>query len=181
MKKICKDNLPIVSTAITGLFYLILGWNGSKSLEGRELFFGLTAILPGFTFPITTTYFNLGSTIQKLKIGLHLLYSVALYYGIVWLTIASKDGALWVLVGLIGSLLYLIPTKLILKKKLTYLQIFIGSILSGLIYLPTTFLILSKDPLYYGILILLWTVINGVILNIEYRRSITDSSKTVLS
>ena len=74
-----------------------------------------------------------------------------------------------VLAGLLGSLFFLLSTKILLKKNITLIQILLTPIGSGLALLQ--YEIYGRQGLFMGIAVFLWTLVNGLTLNMEYRKS----------
>lgn len=166
------NNKPLVNSFLTGLFYLLFCWSLDWSDATQGLFMGLMLFLPGITFPITTSYFDIEDKTSKLGIILlHIVLSIAIYHTSVWLF--SGEGRIkniTIIAGFCGSLLFLLATKMILKKDLAMMQIFIASLLSGLAFLP--YELVARSGLLNGIAVFLWTITNGLVINIAYRRSI---------
>ncbi|MDI9862314.1 hypothetical protein [Flectobacillus roseus] len=167
----CKDNKPIVNSLLTGLFYLIFGWSLDFGDNTKVLFMILMLFLQGLTFPLTTCYYKtekkLYSDVQKVT---HLAISDTIYYGSVWLfsgEVHVKNMS--VLAGFLGSLLFLIVTKYLLKKNISLIQILLTSIGSGLVFFQYD--ISGHNGLLLGTSVFLWTIVNGLTLNIEYRKA----------
>jgi hypothetical protein len=78
--------------------------------------------------------------------------------------------AFFVVAGFSGSLLFLIATKYLLRKKIPYFHILGISVLSGLAFLLCA--INERNSFYLGLAMLLWTVFNGLILNVEYKKAL---------
>jgi len=166
-----KKNKPLIHSILTGAFYLLFWWSLDFGDDTKMLFMILMMFLPGLTFPITTTYYNLkddGS--RDLRVTGHIILSVLIYHGSVW--VFSAEGRIeymTIVAGLSGSLFYLLATKYLLKKNLTYFQITLTSILSGLAFVPCVIKGIGGSAIIYGLSIFMWTIINGQLMNMEYR------------
>jgi uncharacterized membrane protein YjjP (DUF1212 family) len=166
-----KNNRPLLNSVISGLIYFLFCWSIDFGDTTKGLFMALMLFLPGLTFPLSTCYYkteNISYSYGR-RIG-HLVLSVAIYHGSVWLF--SGEGRIkyiTVLAGFLGSLLFLIVTKHLLKKKISFVQILLISILSGLAFLQ--YEINGQEGLFMGIAVFLWTLVNGLILNIEHRKA----------
>ncbi len=169
-KEIYNQNKPLVNSVLMGAFYFLFSWSLDFTERTKGLFVLSMMILPGITFPMTTCYFFKEIEDRELqRTILHCFLSVGIYYGAVWLF--SGEGRMMyitILAGFLGSLLFLLSTKIILKKKISLIQIAITSILSGIAFFPYTTLIYSAFST--GIALFLWTVINGFLLNVEYKK-----------
>lgn len=166
-----KNNRPLLNSVLIGLFYFLFCCSLDFGDGTKGLFMTLMLFLPGLTFPLTTCHYknsvNSYSDIQRVS---HLLLSVAIYHGSVWLY--SGEGRIkyiTVLAGLVGSLTFLLVTKYILKKNISLIQILLASILSGLAFLQ--YELNGRQGLLMGISVFLWTIINGLTLNVEYRKA----------
>lgn len=166
-----KSNKPLLNSVLTGFFYFIFCWSLDFGDGTKGLFMTLMLFLPGLTFPLTTCYYKTTNTsysdIQKIS---HLVLSVIIYHGGVWLF--SGEGRIkyiTVLAGLLGSLFFLLLTKYLLKKNISLFQISLTSIGSGLVFLQ--YEMNGRQGFFMGISILLWTLVNGLSLNIEYRKA----------
>jgi hypothetical protein len=168
---IYKKNKPLINSTLTGLFYLIFCWSLDLGDATSLLFMILMQFLPGLTFPLTTCYFNLNDTKNKTANKLlHLILSTGIYYGSIWLFSAeARIRFITVLAGFVGSLFFMIVTKYLLKKNLNLLNVGIVAVLSGLAFLP--FELDKRHTIMMGLSIFLWTIINGLLLNIEYQKA----------
>ncbi|MBK9256610.1 MAG: hypothetical protein IPM42_14065 [Saprospiraceae bacterium] len=156
---------------MTGFFYFIFCWSLDLGDGTKVIFMTLMLFLPGLTFPLTTSYYKTTNTslsdIRKIS---HLTLSVLIYHGSVWLF--SGEGRIkyiTVLAGLLGSLTFLLATKYILKNNISLIRILLTSVLSGLAFLQYEWN--GRQGLYIGISVFLWTLINGLTLNVEYRKA----------
>lgn len=166
-----KNNRPLLNSILAGLFYFLFCWSIDFGDATKGLFMTLMLFLPGLTFPLTTCYYKTEkiSYSDIRRIG-HIILSVAIYHGSVWLfTGEGRIKYITVLAGFLGSLLFLIVTKYLLKKKISFVQILLTSILSGLAFLQ--YEINRPEGLFLGLAVFLWTFVNGLILNIEYRKA----------
>ena len=166
-----KSNRPLLNSVLTGLFYFIFCWSLDFGDGTKGLFMTLMLFLPGLTFPLTTCYYKPTkpsySDIQRIS---HVVLSVIIYHGSVWLF--SGEGRIkyiTVLAGLLGSLLFLLVTKYLLKMNISFIQILLTSIGSGLAFLQ--YEVNGRQGLFMGIAVFLWTIINGLSLNIAYRKA----------
>ncbi|OYU80202.1 MAG: hypothetical protein CFE23_10825 [Flavobacterium sp. BFFFF1] len=158
-----KANKALFNSVVVGLLYLLLFWLRGIGDSPEPLFSMVMLFLPGITFPISTTYFNVEKESEG-KIVLHFLMSVATYHGGVWLFSAAGRMALAALFsGSLGSLVYLLGTKYILKKRLRISSILITSVLSGMVFIPYAFF--DESSLNVGIAVCLWMIVNGLLLN----------------
>lgn len=73
------------------------------------------------------------------------------------------------LAGLLGSLLFLLATKYLLNKTITLWQIFVTAFISSLTFLP--FEAVNKAGFWLGVAVFSWTIANGQLLNLAYRKS----------
>ena len=164
-------NRPLFNSILTGVFYFLFSWSLDYGDSTKSIFISLMLFLPGLTFPLTTCYYrkhnNKNSNFYRI---VHFILSVGIYHGAVWLF--SADGRIkyiTILAGLLGSLLFQLMTKFILRKEITLTQIALTSILSGLSFLP--YELSERLGIFIGIAICLWTIINGFTLNKEYREA----------
>jgi hypothetical protein len=166
-----NKNKPLVNSILTGMFYFMFCWSIDFGDTTKGLFMVLMLFLPGLTFPLTTCYCKIDDIkYSDLNLLSHLILSVGIYHGSVW--IFSGEGHVkysTVLVGFLGSLLFLLVTKYLLKNEITLMKILLISILSGLTFLP--YELIGRHGLLIGIAVFLWTVINGLTLNDEYRNA----------
>ncbi len=166
-----RNNIPLLNSILTGLFYLIFCWSIDFGDVTKVLFMTLMLFLPGLTFPLTTCYYKNGNiTYTDLQKVSHLILSVGIYHGSVWLF--SGEGRIkyiTVLAGLLGSLLFLIVTKYLLRKKISFTQIIFTSVLSGLAFFQ--YEVNGGQGIFMGIAVFLWTIINGLSLNFEYKKA----------
>lgn len=132
------------------------------------LFISVMMFLPGLTFPLVTTYYKLNG---DNKILVHLILSVLIYHCSVWL-FSGEGGIKYITIvaGIFGSSLYLIITKVILKRDISVMQIIVTALLSGLAFLP--YALIGREGLLIGLAIFQWNIFNGIILNHEYKKSI---------
>ena len=166
-----KDNRPLIHSVCTGLFYLLFCWSLEFGNSTKGLFMALMLFLPGLTFPLTTSYYQTEkiSNADARRI-VHLIFSVAIYHGSVWLF--SGEGRIkyiTVLAGFSGSLLYLILTKYVLQKKISFIQIILTATISGLTFLQ--YEMNGREGLFMGLAVCLWTIANGQLLNMEQKKS----------
>jgi hypothetical protein len=176
MTEAYNKNKPLINSIIAGLIYFLFSWSVDFNEGIKGLFMALMLFLPGLTFPLTTTYYNLTKdNNEQPKIIIHLILSVIIYHIAVW--IFSGEGRLkyiTLIAGLFGSFLYLVITKLILKKNFSFGQIVLTAIVSGLSFLP--YELIGRELFLLGIAILLWTVINGLTINLEYKKNTTANN-----
>jgi hypothetical protein len=167
-----KNNRPLVNSIFAGVFYFLFCWSLEFIDAAKLPFILVMPYLPGLTFPLTTCYFktvtNSLTVIQKIS---HLTLSISIYFGSVWLTSGEKrmDTRIGV-AGFLGSVLFLIATKYLLRKKISHFHILGISVLSGLAFLLCA--INKSNSFYLGLAMLLWTFFNGLILNVEYKKAI---------
>jgi len=166
-----NDNKPLLNSILTGILYFLFCWSIDFGDATKGIFMSLMLFLPGLTFPLTTCYYktndNKYSDINRI---VHLVLSVGIYHGSVWLF--SGEGRIkfiTILSGFLGSLLFLLVTKYMLKKEISVTKIVLISILSGLTFLP--YELIGRLGIFMGLAVFLWTVINGMTLNDEYRKA----------
>jgi hypothetical protein len=172
IRQLYNDNKPLFYSFLTGLLYFLFCWSIDFGDESKMLFSILMMFLPGVTFPLATCYFDLNNRDERgARKYSHFILSVAIYHGSVWLF--SGEGRIkyvTMLAGFTGSLLFLLTTKYLLKKKITWGQILVIALISGLSFLPYEVLI-NKPGLWLGIAVFSWTIVNGQLLNFAYRKS----------
>ncbi|MFD1187945.1 hypothetical protein [Pontibacter rugosus] len=167
-----QSNKPFINSLITGLFYFLFTVSVYFIEVTKIPYMVLMPYLPGVTFPLLTTYYNLPNDKRTdKKVFIHFVLSVLVNHGCVWLY--SGEGSMphiVVAAGAVGSLLYLLTTKYILRKRLSLTMIWLASTSSGLVFLPYD-LQGTKSFFMLGPAILIWTLINGLLLNREYKIS----------
>lgn len=179
---IYNKNRPLLNSILTGLFYFLFSWSlYFEESETEKLYIILMLFLPGLTFPIATCYFETSeikySYSEKL---LHLILSTGIYFGNLWvfLTFFRGEGVRpSILYGLTGSLLFQIMTKYVLRKQITFTQIALTGILSGLSF----WLYQLENEILGGLSFFLWTIINGQLLNYEYKKQYPDNIQDIES
>ncbi|MGH1384512.1 hypothetical protein [Kordia sp.] len=165
-----NNNKPLVNSFLTGIFYFLFCWSIDFGDTFKGMLMNLMLFLPGLTFPLTTCYYK-NNTIKNydfLRIA-HSALSILIYLGSVW--IFSGEGRIkyiTILAGFSGSFLFLIATKYILKKELKLIHILLVAVLSGVAFMP--YEIIGRLEILMGFAVFLWTVINGFLLNLEYKK-----------
>jgi hypothetical protein len=166
-----KSNRPLLNSLLTGMFYFGFSWSLDFGDGTKGLFMTLMLFLPGLTFPLTTSYYKTtNSSFSEIRKISHLALSIIIYHGSVWLF--SGEGRIkyiTVLAGLLGSLTFLLATKYILKINISLIRVLLTSVLSGLAFLQYEWN--GRQGLVMGISIFLWTLLNGLTLNVEYRKA----------
>ncbi|GAA3930838.1 hypothetical protein GCM10022406_15190 [Hymenobacter algoricola] len=164
-------NRPLFNSILAGALYFLFCWSLDYGDLTKGLFMSLMLFLPGLTFPLTTCYYRTDnikySSFHRI---IHFVLSVGIYHGSVWLF--SAEGQIkyiTILAGLLGSLLFQLLTKFILKKEITLTQIALTSLLSGLAFLP--YELSERLGIFIGLAVFLWTITNGITLNKEYRKA----------
>lgn len=168
-----NQNRPLINSILIGTLYLLFCWSIDYIESLKLVFMGLMLFLPGLTFPLTTTYPLEESQNQTEKRILHTILSVSIYHGSVWLF--SGEGRIkWItlLAGFAGSLGYLVITRLILKYRFSFLEIFVTTLFSGLAFLP--YELIGREPLLMALAIFLWTIVNGFLINLKYKTTSTN-------
>lgn len=153
------------------MFYFGFCWSLDFGDGTKGLFMTLMLFLPGLTFPLTTSYYTItNSSFSDIRKISHLALSVLIYHVSVWL-FSSKGRIKYitVLAGLLGSLTFLLATKYILKNNISLFRILSTSVLSGIAFLQYEWN--GHQGLFMGISVFLWTLINGLTLNVEYRKA----------
>lgn len=165
-----KNNRPLINSLLTGLLYFFFCWSLDFEDTIKGLFITLMLFLPGLTFPLTTCYYKTKTTSYPgIRIISHLFSSVLIYHGSIWLfSIEGRIKYITVLAGILGSLLFLLVTKYLLKMNISLIQVLLTSIGSGLAFLQ--YEVNGRQGLFMGIAVLSWTLVNGLTLNIEYRK-----------
>lgn len=167
---IYEKNKPLFNSLLTGAFYFFLCWSVDSGDATKGLFVSLMLLLPGLTFPLTTCYFKgRSNSSSDVRILLHVVLSVGIYHGSAWLF--SGEGQvkyITVLAGALGSLFFLVITKFLLNKQFSFTQIIFTSVLSGLAFLP--YELIGQFGALMGLAIFLWTIANGSLLNLAYKR-----------
>lgn len=168
------QNKPLFYSILTGIFYFFLHWSMDFGAASEGFLVTMMIFMPAITFPLTTSYFksrNLNNVI--LKHIIHFVLSIGIYLIVSFLIYLDTQNAIItyssIFAGFLGSFLFLLLTKYLLKKQLTLLQIARTSVLSGLALIPYSFI--GKDGIFLGIGVFLWTVINGQLLNSEYKKA----------
>ena len=152
----------LTKSLLFGILYFLF----STSLEYTDLlkvpYIILMQFLPGITFPISTVnYIKLKTT--PIKVIAHIIFSVLIYYSNVWLYSYQSDFKLSpIFAGLLGSLLFLVMSKYILKLNTKWNVIIFSSLLSGIVFIPIV--LFEGNGISIGLAILLWTILNGVII-----------------
>lgn len=165
-------NKPLINSILLGLFYFFFCWSLEFFESTKGLFMRLMLFLPGLTFPLSTSYFKT----KEIKYSettriLHLILSIGIYHGSVWLY--SGEGQIkniTIFAGFLGSFLFMLLSKFILKKEITLQKIFFVSLISGLAFLP--YELFGRIEILTGLAIFIWTVSNGMILNEEHKKDI---------
>ena len=174
IKAVEKYKIAIYSIAC-GLFYFVFSISAEYGDGGKQAFVILMLFLPGVTFPIGTSYFNLSRLKNvELRIFFHFMLSVMLYHGTVWVSsLERKIDSIIVMDGFVGSLFYLIITMIIMSVRMKTLEILLISIISGLAFLPFAFI--DNSITNCGIGVFIWTIANGVYLNYCKNRMLLTS------
>jgi hypothetical protein len=166
-----KANRPLLNSIFSGIFYFLFCWSLDFGDATKGPFMTLMFFLPGLTFPLTTCYYKTNEIKYSDMIRiLHIFLSSGIYYGSVWLY--SGEGRvkfITILAGFLGSLLFMLVTKYLLKKEITIVKILLTSIISGLAFLP--YELIGRLGMLTGLAVFIWTVINGMTLNDEYRKA----------
>ncbi|WP_298508950.1 hypothetical protein [uncultured Kordia sp.] len=171
-----NKNKPLINSTLLAICYFLFCWSTDFGDATKRLFMFLMLFLPGLTFPLTTCYFKRKHDITPDLLKLvHLVLSVGIYFGSVWLF--SGEGRIpyiTLLAGFSGAFLFLFITRILLKKLIKWTHIIVASILSGLVFMPYEYI--ENNGFLLGLAVSLWTLINGVILNQEYRKTNTTVS-----
>lgn len=171
-------NKPLLNSILTGICYFILCWSIDFGESTKGLFVATMIFLPGLTFPLTTCYYKSDEVnYTNLNRMLHLVLSIGIYHGSVWLF--SGEGSIKfspVLAGFLGSLFFLSLTKYLLKKEITIVKIILIAVLSGLAFLP--YELIGQLGITLGLSVFMWTVINGIALN-DADRKVSNIQKDI--
>jgi hypothetical protein len=165
-----KRNRPLVNSIVTGIVYFLFCWTLDFGEDKKMLFYILMMFLPGLTFPLTTTHYNLTQDRNTdLRLTGHIILSILIYHGSVWLFSAGgRVKYMPILAAFLGSLFYLVATKFLLKKRLSFFQIALTSMLSGLAFFPSLTGV-ERPVILFGLPVFMWTIINGLLMNYENR------------
>lgn len=168
-----NKNRPLLNSIWTGAFYFLFCWSIDFGDVTKVFFMTLMLFLPGLTFPLATCYFKPSSARSSdIDRIVHLVLSIGIYHGSVW--IFSGEGHIkyiTIVAGFLGSLLFLLATKFLLGKEISFVKILLTSILSGLTFLP--YELVGRFGILMGLAVFLWTVINGMTLNDEHRKTLS--------
>lgn len=152
-----------------GIMYLLLSWSMSKSNWLDGVFIITMLYLPGVIFPLLTTI-PIRESDNKLKWRiLHILLSVLIFYGSVWIFsghVHLQLKYISILAGFIGSVVYLITTWILYNYLFSNAEISIIGLLSGLAFL--SFELFGGLPLV-GLAVSLWIIFNGYLLNLKHK------------
>lgn len=174
--KILSNNKILLFSIAFGLFYFTFAsWmNLTKSI--KYLFINTMFFLPGFTFPISTSYFNTNN-ISLLRKFLHLILSMTIYYLVVHIFLyENRIDYITLLASFLGSLFYLINNKYVLKRQMKTKHIFFIAILSSFAFLPFEMIRRIPKEIFIGFGLLYWTVLNGAFLNFLNEKSSCNDS-----
>lgn len=157
-----SNNKPLYNSILAGSLYVIL------LMSANILLLLLLFFLPGILFPLTTSYFQTRRLNHRsLRVFLHLLLSVTTHYSCTQIAFPNNWDFSPVAAGFAGSFIYLSSTKYLLKKQLEWVDIALVSVLGGCVFIPW---VLDHSGLFPPAFALFsWTVINGWLLNQEYR------------
>ena len=171
-------NRPLINSVLAGFFYFLFCWSLDFSEVAKKLFILLMLFLPGLTFPLTTCNYQANnSKYSEFNRILHLFLSVLIYIlsispvGVVLFLGNINYKYISVLSGLVGSLLFLLNTKYLLKKEISIPNIIFTALLSSTTFLP--YEIFGQGGMLLGLSIFLWTIINGTTLNSEFKKART--------
>ena len=159
-------NKPLYNSIISGVIYFLFSWSVDFMEITKAPFMVLMFFLPGLTFPLLTCYLKRDYTnYSNIQFIIHLILSILIYYGSVYLFIEISS----VFGGIMGSLFFQLETKILLKKAITWKQIITTCLLSGIGFIPYQFI--NHYGVSIGIGILLWTILNGHLLNNAYKKT----------
>ncbi|SDJ71987.1 hypothetical protein [Flavobacterium noncentrifugens] len=152
----------IINSIIFGLIYFLIILSRNYTHQYRHMYVLMMMILPGLTFPLSTTkYGKVGTNMGK--IFLHILCSMVTYYACVLIYVSGSKFIGMAIAGGVGSFAYLIPTKYLLKLDIHYKNVFLISVISGFSFLPM--LVLHGSGFELAFSVLLWTLINGIFMD----------------
>ena len=125
------NNKPLLNSILAGTFYFLFSW----SADLIDIIFApyavLMSFLPGLTFPLMTTFPILDGE-YKLNRRLHLILSIAIYYRSVWIYSGHVHFKyISILAGFVGSIGYLIITRLLLRYPLSNKVIMVAGVISN--------------------------------------------------
>ena len=156
------ENRIVKNSLIFGLIYFFI----ALSLDFTDNLFIVFAVffqfLPGISFPISTTNYR-QLEIPKIKIIFHVLISLLVYYGNVWIYSFERSFNFSpILAGFFGSFFYLTTSMYILNLKIKWTKTLTVALLSGIAFLPN--ILLNGNGTSIGLAILIWTILNGILM-----------------
>ena len=148
------QNKPLFYAILNGVFYFFLHWSMDFGAASQGFLVTMMMFMPGITFPLITSYFKSGNhNIATPKYITYFVLSLVVYLIVSFIVYLDTQNALIIFssmfAGFLGSFLFLLLTKYLLKKQLTRSQIVKTSVLSGLALIPCSFF--GKDGIYLGI------------------------------
>lgn len=170
-----SKNKPLFHSIVAGIFYFLLYWSLDFGSASRGFLTLLMILLPGISFPLTTCYFKTGNFKNPiLKNIIHFFISLGIYqivFFIFYIDFVGDGNGKFMIIfaGFLGSFLFQFMTKYLLKKEITFSQIVVTSVLSGIAFIP--YVHFGKKGTLLGLAVFLWTIVNGILLNSEYKEA----------
>lgn len=168
--KLFLSNRPLIFSGLLGLNYLLLAGLANLSEFFAELNPVLMIAMPGFAFPLATSYhLSKESSFSALQGVMHLLLSVGIFIFCINIFV-SRSLTYYgpFLAGATGSSLFLLISVWVLEKRIPLWTILVAASLSGIAVAICGSFSLGISQVNTGIF--LWTIINGVVMNATYRR-----------
>ncbi|TGM63787.1 hypothetical protein EHQ94_14185 [Leptospira meyeri] len=174
IRKTLSNHKPLFYSIVFGLFYFTFatGMNLTKTI--KYLFIDTMFFLPGFTFPISTSYFDTNK-VSFLRKCFHLILSMTIYYLVVHIFLyENRIDYITIVAGFLGSFFYLLNNKFVLKQQMKIKQILFIAILSSIAFLPFEIIQRTSKEIFIGFGLFYWTVLNGGFLNFLNRRNFVE-------
>ncbi len=175
-----KYHVGFVYFIIFGIFYFLISWasevgyyKGFNMDSFQEIYIGIMLLMPGITFSAITHYVNsVHKSVSQFKILVHLICSVIIYFCAVVLFLRYNQ---YFIASSLGSLLFLLLSKLLLAVKYPIGQLFVVAIGSGIVFVLPVHLLVGKSY-SLGTSILLWTIVNGQFVHRFSRKHLKKES-----
>jgi hypothetical protein len=160
-----NQNNPLWNSLILGLCYIVLCSTSAYFDNSKVLFAFLMLFAPGIIFPMCTVYLKENKiTVSELRHIIHFLISLGLYHGCVWLYSGENQYRFSpILAATLGSLLFCLATKYLLKFNLKLKFVFSVMGISGFVFIP--YVLVDKSFWNLGFGLCFWTIANGAIIN----------------
>jgi hypothetical protein len=115
------QNKPLFYAILNGVFYFFLHWSMDFGAASQGFLVTMMMFMPGITFPLITSYFKSGNhNIATPKYIIHFVLSLVVYLIVSFVVYLDTQNALIIFssmfAGFLGSFLFLLLTKYLLKK-----------------------------------------------------------------